>query len=112
MGGAGGCGVVMPTGAAGAGVGSAMATGMGAGRGAALGAGRGGGGGAGGGGATWGGAGGAMNSLSSSAGTMTSAARRSKPDCRAQMPATCSAMTEPAITALRLTPPEGAKRSG
>ena len=57
------------------------------------------------------GAGGAMNSLSNSAGTITSAARRSKPDCRAQSPATCSITTEPTITALRLTPPTGAKRS-
>jgi hypothetical protein len=112
MGGAGGWGVVMPVGALGAGVGSGMATGIGAGRGADLGAGLGGGGGAGGGGVTLGGAGGAMNSLSSSAGTMTSAALRSKPDCKAQMPATCNATTEPTITALRLTPPGGAKRSG
>ena len=104
----------MPVGALGAGVGSAMATGMGAGRGATLGAGRGGGGGAGGGGVTLGGdggAGGAMNSLSNCAGTITSAALRNRPDCSAQMPATCSATTEPTITALRRAPPGGAKRS-
>ena len=112
MGGAGGWGVVMPVGALGAGVGSAMATGIGAGRGAALGAGLGGGGGAGGGGVTLGGAGGAMNSLSNSAGTITSAALRTRPDCRAQMPATCNAKTDPTITVLRLTPPGEAKRSG
>ena len=106
----GGWGVVMPVGALGAGVGSAIATGIGAGRGAALGAGLGGGGGAGGGGMTFGGAGGAMNSLSSSAGTITSAALRTRPDCRAQMPATCSATTERPIKALRLTPQGEAKR--
>lgn len=104
--------MVIPVGALGAGVGSLMATGMGAGRGATLGAARGGGGGAGGGGVTFGGAGGSMNWLSNSAGTMTSAALRTKPDCKAQMPATCSAMTEPTITVLRLIPAGGAKRSG
>ena len=88
---------------------------MGAGRGAgARGAGLGGGGGAGlGGGGTGGagGAGGEMNSLSTSAGTITSAARRSKPDCKAHSPATCSNTTEPAMTALRLKPPEEPYRS-
>jgi DHA1 family arabinose polymer transporter-like MFS transporter len=92
LGGAGGCGVVTPVGALGAGVGSLMAMGMGAGVGlgaCTFGAGLGGvgAGGLGGGGATLG-AGGAMNSLSNSAGTITSAALRTRPDCRAQMAAT------------------------
>lgn len=84
--------MVTPVGALGAGVGSLMARGMGAGVGlgaCTFGAGLGGvgAGGLGGGGATLG-AGGAMNSLSNSAGTITSAALRTRPDCRAQMAAT------------------------
>ena len=110
----------MPAGASGDGVGSAMASGMGVGRCTTLGAGLGGAG-AGGGGVGFagvggaggvGGVGGAMNSLSNSAGTITSAALRTKPDCSAQMPATCSATTDPTITVLRLNPLAGAKRSG
>lgn len=116
MGGAGGWGSTIPTGAAAVGVGSGMAMGMGAGRGlgvrgcGAAGLGGGGVGGAGGAGGA-GGGGGAMNSLSTSAGTITSTAWRSNPVCKAQMPATCSTTTEPAITALRLKPPEEPYRS-
>ncbi|BEU94682.1 hypothetical protein ACDW_45950 (plasmid) [Acidovorax sp. DW039] len=53
-----------------------------------------------------------MNSLRSSAGTITSAALRTRPDCSAQMAAMWKSTTLPTMTVLRLTPPEGAKRSG
>lgn len=52
-----------------------------------------------------------MNSLSTWAGTIISTAWRSSPDCSAHRPATCSTTTEPAITALRLKPPEEPYRS-
>lgn len=110
--GASGCGRVRPVGALGAGLGSATAIGVWGGAACGRGAGRGGVEGAGGAGGGSLGAGGAMNSLISSAGTTTSTARRNRPDCNAHSAATCSATTEPTMTALRLMPPCAAKRSG
>ena len=66
--------------------------------------------GAGGGGSTLG-TGGSMNSLMISTGRITSAARRSRPDCMAHKMATCKTTTPPAMAALRLMPAGGAKRS-
>ena len=112
MGGAGGWGVVMPVGALGAGVGSAIATGIRAGRGAAL-------------GRAWEvavvpvaggdlGRGGRRDEFAEQftlARSPISAALRTRPDCRAQMPARAAPPRSRRSRQLRLTPP-GAKQSG
>ena len=98
-----------------------MATGMGSGAGVGLatrglggvgdgfgGAGLGGGGAGGVGGAGGAGGWGVRNSLKTSAGMMISAALRIRPDCKAHSAATCRVTTDSAITALRLSPVDGA----
>lgn len=108
MGGAGGCGVVVPCGALGEGVGSAIAIGCGGGgnvgfiafvSGCLMGFG------GSGGGATLG-IGGSINWLRISAGTTISMARRTKPLCKAHMAATWNKTTLLTITKLRFMPEE------
>ena len=56
------------------------------------------------GGGGWGG----RNSREASAGMLVSAALRIRPDCKAHSAATCRVTTDSAITALRLSPVDGA----